>query len=154
MAAAEVFLRQRPLEINPRKQCYDESTGKRTAIPPDERSEPGRALAIWGDAGWGRLVRDAKERAGGQRGDERTGGFDDQLVDALADMLRDWAPEPAPEWVTVVPSLRHPQLTASMAERVAARLGLAFHPLVRKVADRPPQASQQNSYFQQRNVAG
>jgi len=31
---------------------------------------------------------------------------------------------------------------------------LAFHPVVRKVADRPPQASQQNSYFQQRNVVG
>jgi len=145
VAAAEAFLRQRPLAISPRKQCFDDDTGKRTTIPPDEQLEPGRALAIWGDAGWGRLVRDVKERSG---------EFDDQLVDAMAAMLREWAPDPAPEWVTVVPSSRHPELAASMAERVAARLGLAFHPVVRKVADRPPQASQQNSYFQQRNVVG
>jgi ATP-dependent DNA helicase RecQ len=146
VAAAEAFLRRRPLEISPRKQCFDDSTGKRTTIPVDEQLETGRALAIWGDAGWGRVVRDAKDGA--------EGFFDDQLVDAFADMLREWAPEPAPEWVAAVPSLRHPELVASMAERVAARLGLAFHPVVRKVADRPPQASQQNSYFQQRNVVG
>jgi len=145
VAAAEAFLRQRPLEISPRKQCFDDDTGKRTTIPPGEQLEPGRALAIWGDAGWGRLVRDVKENGG---------EFDEQLVDAMAAMLRGWAPDPAPEWVTVVPSLRYPELAASMAERVAAALGLAFHPVVRKVADRPPQASQQNSYFQQRNVVG
>ena len=150
VAAAEAFLRQRPLEIAPRKQCFDDDTGKRSTIPPDEQLEPGRALAIWGDAGWGRLVRDVKERDT----NEQRLAFDDQLVDAMADMLREWAPDPAPEWVTVVPSLRHPELAASMAERVAARLGLAFHPVVRKVVDRPPQASQQNSYFQQRNVVG
>jgi ATP-dependent DNA helicase RecQ len=145
IAAAEAFLRQRPLQIAPRKQRFDDTTGKRTTIPPDEQLEPGRALAIWGDAGWGRLVRDAKEPGG---------SFDDQLVDAVAEMLRAWAPDPAPEWVAVVPSLRHPELMASLAERVAARLGLPFHPVIAKVHDRPPQASQQNSYFQQRNVAG
>ena len=145
VAAAEAFLRQRPLEISPRKQRFDDGTGKRTAIVDDERSEPGRALAIWGDAGWGRLVRDAKDRGG---------PFDDELVEAFADMLRDWSPEPAPTWVTAVPSQRNPESVASMAERVAARLSLSFHPVVRKVVDRPPQASQQNSYFQQRNVAG
>jgi len=149
VAAAEAFLRQRPLEITARKQCYDDITGKRTTIPPDEQLEPGRALAIWGDAGWGRLVRDAKERA------DRAGGeFDDQLVDAMVDMLRDWSPQPTPHWVTAVSSVRYPELVASMAERVAARLGLAFHPVVRAVVERPAQASQQNSYFQQRNVAG
>jgi ATP-dependent DNA helicase RecQ len=149
VAAAEAFLRQRPLEISPRKQRFDDATGKRTAIVDDERSEPGRALAIWGDAGWGRLVRDAKERA-----DSDGESFADELVDAFATMLIEWSPDPAPEWITAVPSVRHPELVASMAERVAARLGLVFHPVVRTVADRPPQTSQQNSYFQQRNVAG
>lgn len=145
VAAAESFLRKRPLEITPRKQFFDEVNGKRTAIPPEQQLEAGRALSIWGDAGWGRLVRDGKQR-------DRV--FDDPLVDAMAEMIRDWAPDPWPTWVTVVPSLRHPELAASMAERVADRLALPFHPVVRKVDERPPQKVQQNSYHQQRNVAG
>lgn len=145
VATAEAFLRKRPLEITPRKQFFDEVAGKRTTIPPAEQVEAGRALSIWGDAGWGRLVRDGKQR---------DGAFDDQLVDAMADMIRDWAPDPAPAWVTVVPSLRHPDLAVSMAERVAGRLGLPFHPVVCKVDERPPQKVQQNSYHQQRNVSG
>ena len=84
------FLRRSHLPIEPRKQ----------GIPAAERSEAGLALSMWGDAGWGSLVREGK--FGGQ--------FHDDLVVAVADMIRSWRPTPAPAWVTAVPSLRHPDL--------------------------------------------
>ncbi len=145
VAAAEAFLRKRPLEISPRKQFYDDVAGKHTKIPVSQQLEVGRALSIWGDGGWGRLVRDGKQR---------DGAFDDRLADAMAEMVRVWVPDPGLEWVTVVPSLRHPGLASSMAERVAGRLGLPFRPVVVEIDERPPQKLQENSYHQQRNVRG
>ena len=48
--------------------------------------------------------------------------FDDRLVDALAEMIRVWRPEPAPEWITAVPSLRRPT-NSSTDSRVRSRPG-------------------------------
>ena len=48
-------------------------------IPAGSRMEQGRALCVWGDAGWGGLVRDRKYRHG---------HFDDRLVDACVQMFR------------------------------------------------------------------
>ncbi len=145
IAEAEAFLRRRPIVIRPRKRRYDAGRDTTTMIPTDEQLAEGRVLSIWGDAGWGQLARDGKQR------DEH---FDDKLVEALAELVRDWQPDPAPEWVAAVPSRRHPDLVRSLAERVASRLGLPCHAVVEKVADRPRQKAQQNSMHQQRNVAG
>ena len=60
------FLRSEPLTIEPRKQWAD-----RRQIPTQLLLEEGRALAVWGDGGWGGLVRQGKYRHG---------RFDDQLV--------------------------------------------------------------------------
>ncbi len=143
VAAGERFLRTRPIEIVGRKQCFDGALGARTSIPAGERVEPGRALALGGDAGWGQLVRDGKRR------DDH---FDDRLVEALAEMIAEWSPNPAPQWVTSVPSIRRPQLVESLASRLALRLGLQYAPVVTKVVDRPAQKEQLNSAHQQRNV--
>ncbi|HUF99440.1 MAG TPA: RecQ family ATP-dependent DNA helicase [Ilumatobacter sp.] len=144
VAEAEVFLRKRPLIIKPRKRCYDFVADKGTAIPAGEQSEEGRALAILGDGGWGQLVRDGRQ----------AGQFDDRLIDALADMIRVWQHDLPFQWVTAVPSLRTPRLVASVAERLAALLGLPFAPVVSRVADRPPQKTQANAFHLERNVAG
>jgi ATP-dependent DNA helicase RecQ len=69
-------------------------------------------------------------------------------------MVRDWGPEPAPEWVTCVPSLRFPDLVPTFAAKVAAELGLPFHPVVTKSEERPPQREQRNSVHQQLNIEG
>lgn len=69
-------------------------------------------------------------------------------------MIQEWAPEPAPEWVTAVPSLRRPDLVPGVAEQVAARLGLPYDAVLTKVVERPPQTTQQNSAHQQHNVEG
>jgi ATP-dependent DNA helicase RecQ len=144
-AEAEKFLRTRPIELSAKKMYLDPDAGSRRKIPPDELIEDGRILSMWGDGGWGQLTRDGKVV---------DGRFDDRLVEALAELVEEWAPEPAPQWVTAVPSLRHPDLVDSLAERLAARLGLPYHPVVARLVERPEQKQQQNSAHQQSNVSG
>jgi ATP-dependent DNA helicase RecQ len=144
-AAAEQFLRTRPIELAPRKMYLDADTGGRKKIPVEEQIQDGRTLSMWGDAGWGQLVREGKTV---------DGRFDDRLVEALAELVEEWAPDPAPEWITSVPSLRHPDLVSNFADRLAARLGLPHHPIVARLEDRPEQRRQQNSAHQQANVDG
>ena len=59
MAAAD-FLRHVDLPITPRRRWPGEALaaqGWRGAIAPNLRVEEGRALCIWGDAGWGEVVK-------------------------------------------------------------------------------------------------
>ena len=101
---------------------------------------------MYGDAGWGRLVKQAKYDA------ER---FDDQLVEAAAALIAEvWRPDPAPAWVVAVPSHRTGPLVPDFAERLAARLGLPYRAALIKVGDNPPQKSMENSSQQLRNVSG
>ena len=133
------FLRKSERRIEPRKQFPD---GKRIAV--EHRLEDGRALTRWGDGGWGRLVRTGKQQ---------DGRFDDRLVAAARDLVRDrWQPDPGPEWVTFVPSLRRPELVPDFAARLAQSLGLACKDVVVKARDTEPQKTMQNSQQQYRNV--
>ena len=121
---AQEFLRREPLSIDPRKR-----DAQNKKIPDDHQLDAGRALSYWGDGGWGGLVRD--QRAAGH--------FSDELVDAAVRLVRTWAPQPRPTWVTCVPSHRDPQLVASFAARVAAGLRLPFRDCVTKVRANAPQ---------------
>jgi ATP-dependent DNA helicase RecQ len=56
--------------------------------------------------------------------------------------------------VTAVPSLRHPELVGTLAERLAAALELPFKPVVEKRRDAPPQREMENSAQQADNVDG
>jgi len=112
-------------------------------IPVEHRIASARAVSRWGDGGWGGLVRQGKQV---------DGRFADELVDAAAALVARWTPEPAPAWVTCVPSLRHPGLVADFAARLADRLGLPFHNAVTKVTERPPQKEMENSSQQVHNV--
>ena len=145
VADAERFVKKQPITLTPRKMFLDPASETQRRIPSGELVGEGRVLAIWGDSGWGRLVRDGRQQ---------TGRFDDRLVDALVEMIQEWAPEPAPGWVTAVPSLRQPDLVPGVAEQVAARLGLPYDAVLTKVVERPPQTTQQNSAHQQHNVEG
>ena len=133
------FLRKSERCIESRRQLPD---GKRIAV--EHRLEEGRALTRWGDGGWGQLVRTGKQQ------DNR---FDDRLVAAAGDMIRDrWRPEPVPEWVACVPSLRRPELVPDFASRLAQALGLVCKDVVVKVHETEPQKTMQNSQQQHRNV--
>ena len=145
---AVTFLRRTSLPIEPRKQWPTGGMpkyGVRGSISPEHRAEAGKALCVWGDAGWGGLVR---------RGKYQDGRFEDDLVRVCADLMAQWTPRPAPEWVTCIPSRRHPSLVPDFAERLAAAMGLSFHPSLSKIEDRAEQKSMANSVQQARNVDG
>ena len=147
---AAAFLRRSEVPIEPRKQWPYEDTlptyGWRGRMDHRHRAEEGRALSIWGDAGWGQLVKHGKNVAG---------RFDDRLVLAARDMIQDrWAPDPAPAWVTCVPSQNHPELVPDYARRLAGALGLPFVECVSKVATNSPQKTMENSYQQTQNLDG
>lgn len=145
---AETFLRRTSLHIEPRKKWpvggmphYRIGSGSNIS----HQAQPGKALCIWGDAGWGGLVRFGKYR---------DGRFSDDLVAACVKMIHEWNPQPAPTWVTCVPSLRHPDLVPNFAKRLAAALGLPFHTVLEKIDDRPEQKTMANSTQQARNIDG
>jgi ATP-dependent DNA helicase RecQ len=121
------------------------SEGGRRAIPHEERVGEGRALSVYGDAGWGHLVRKGKFE------DNR---FADELVDACVGLVREWNPEPTPTWITAVPSRRRAELVPDFAERLADALGITFVPAVRKVRETLEQKQMENSAQQLANVEG
>jgi ATP-dependent DNA helicase RecQ len=143
------FLRRNDQPIEPRRMWPAgalEGYGWRGRITPELQVQAGRALCIWGDDGWGEVVR---------RGKWDDGRFDDALVMAAVDMLRvRWKPEPSPAWVTCIPSLNHPTLVADFALRVANMLRLPFIPCIRKVRDTEPQKTMENSFRQAHNLEG
>lgn len=143
------FLRRSSLPIEPRKQFpagglvgYGVTGGN---IPQSCRAEIGRVLSVWGDAGWGKLVKQGKYT---------DGYFSDELVDAVADMVKKWNPQPQPEWVTCVPSLRNPHLVSDFAQKVAQKLNLPFYPIITKIKETPPQKTMANGNLQARNLDG
>ena len=134
------FLRRSHRPITPRKRW---PTGAK--IDETELANPGLALCVWGDAGWGEKVRIGKYQAG---------RFADDLVEASAGAVREWQPDPYPQWVTAVASRRHAQLVSDFARRLAAALDLPYREALRKKEDRPAQKTMQNSDQQARNVIG
>ncbi len=145
---AVAFLRRTNLPIEPRKQWpvgglpHYSLSG---TIPEELRAQPGRALSVWGDAGWGGAVRQGKYE---------DGRFSDDLVAAMVSMIREWNPQPAPTWVAAAPSLRHPELVPDFAARLATALDLPFHMVLEKIDDRPEQKTMANSTQQARNIDG
>ena len=145
---AVTFLRRTSLPIEPRRRWPAGGMPQfdvQGIISAEHRAEVGKALCIWGDAGWGGLVRVGKYQ---------DGRFADNLVDACVDMMRRWDPQPAPEWVTCIPSRRHPNLVPDFAERLAIQLGLQFRRVLEKDEDRAEQKEMANSTQQARNVDG
>ena len=141
---AREWLRSSPLVIEPRKQWVADVVGQST-IPQDLRLQEGRSLSSYDDGGWGHLVRDAKYSGG---------TFSEQLVAAAARLVGQWSPQPAPAWVTSVPSVRQTRLVLDFAERLAGALGLPFHDVVTRVRGNAPQKEMENSPQQLRNVYG
>lgn len=133
------FLREQSFDLEPRKKWPN---GKN--IPKELQTEYGRVLALYGDGGWGTLVKEQKI----------LGTFGDDLVDAVVEMLRKRPFEPTPEWVSCVPSTRRPELVPAFAGRVAQRLRLPFHPVVVKTRETAPQKEMDNSAQQYANVEG
>lgn len=143
---AILFLKRGYRPIKPRKVWPAHLGDPRGKISPELRLEEGKALAIYGDAGWGTLVKEGKTN-------ER--GFADKLAEAAAVMIEtDLRPDRAPTWVTAIPSRRTGELVPNFARRLADRLDLPYRPALEKVCDTPPQKTMENSVQQARNVIG
>lgn len=103
-------------------------------IPADLVLEPGVALSVYGDSGWGKPVRVGKYE---------TGRYSDELlapcVEAIAGTSRPIA------WLTWIPSLRHPNLVADFGRRLAEALGIPFRACVSKQKVTPEQKEMRNS---------
>lgn len=145
---AVAFLRRTSLPIEPRMQWPTGGMpqyGVGGRISADLRAQPGKALCVWGDAGWGGLVRQGKYN---------DGRFADELVEACVKLILEWNPQPAPAWVTSIPSLRHVNLVRDFAQRLATVLNLPYMEALKKTDDRPEQKTMANSTQQARNIDG
>lgn len=147
---AGLFLRRSYQPLPPRKQwpasnMFTQSPLSRYRIPQEQLAEEGRALSLWRDAGWGQLVAHGKYQ---------TNRFADELVAACVEMLQAWSPDPAPQWVTCIPSLNHPELVPDFATRLANAFGLPFVPCIEKARANSQQKFMENSYQQVRNLDG
>jgi ATP-dependent DNA helicase RecQ len=145
---AASFLRHLRIPIEPRKQWPAGGlpiAGFKGRIPSDRQAEPGKALGFGSDAGWAELVK---------RGKYETGRFEGALVEGCVRLLQQWRPAPPPEWVTCIPSRRHPALVPTLAAELAAALGLPFVPALEKVRDTAEQKAMHNSAQQAANLVG
>jgi len=145
LQAATSFLKRTLIPIKPRKRLPGGGVPglhQGSTLPREWQTEEGRALAYWGDAGWGTRVKQGKYELG---------CFQDELVKASANLIREWGTKL--DWVSAVPSHRHPALVRDFAVKLATELGLEFKDAVYVENEREPQKSQENSYFQAANAA-
>ena len=134
-------LRSRPVELEVKKMAPD-AAGTMRKIPEDARTEPGWALAHFGDGGWWPAV---------ERG-LRQGSFEDEVVVGLADVLR--AAGVPVAWVTTVPSAALGDVIVRLGQCLAAELGVPHVGLVSRTDVRPPQRVMANATQQAANVRG
>ena len=147
-AAAE-FLENVFVPVQPRKQIvptdFRHYNFPRNLVQAGLNFDEGRALCVWGEAGWGEIAAE----------DKRAGVFRPSLVAASARMIMErWLPVPFPEWVTYVPSLARPQLVADFAGSLAQELGLPCSSVVFKARRNKPQKLMENSSFRSKNLDG
>jgi len=151
--AAQRFVRHSEMVLELKKQWdisalaqYQAMFGWRAMnIPAPLRGEEGRVLSRWGEPVWGELVAHGKAQ----------GRFDDELVDATVDLLRNrWADAAPVAWVTCIPSTRHPNLVPDFAARLAAALGVPFRAVIKKSRETEPQKNMENRFHQCNNLDG
>jgi len=145
-----IFLKRSHQRIEPRKRwpttdVFESYPFMGIKIDVELRASEGKALSLWGDAGWGQMVREDKYQ---------TDRFRDELVDGCLQMLETWKPVPSPEWITCIPSLTRPELVPDFTQRLADRLGLPFSSCLKKVRQNAPQKQMQNSFQQVKNLDG
>lgn len=145
---ALAFLQRTQIPIEPRKKWPSGGLpvyGFRGNISANLRAEPGIALCLWGDPGWGEHIK---------LGKYTTGSFSDELVTALAAAIRNWQPDPSPTWITCVPSRNRPDLVPNFTARLAQALNLPYIPCITKIKQNQPQKTMQNSWQQATNLDG
>lgn len=103
----------------------------------------GKVLSQYGDVAYGRSVATGKYK---------DNYFDDELVKASADLLKEWIDENDIKSLTYVPSLRRPELVRSFAIRLAEKLGIKCYNSIDKVSNAVEQKTLKNSFDQYENA--
>ena len=138
------FLRQEFYIINPRKMWPTSiRINGKNKISESFMCQNGIGLSSYGDAGWGRIVKQNKYEAN---------YFSDDLVNASAEILDKFISDNYISWLTSVSSLRHPDLVRSFAERLAKKLGLPYYESIIKIKNAKQQKELHNSNMQFRNA--
>lgn len=142
--AAQQFVKNDFNIIEPRKKWPDYVKIKdRNKISEDFICEQGRVLSNYGDAGWGKLVLEGKYKKE---------YFDNQLVDASYDLLKDFVVENDIKWITNISSVRKPNLVKSFTEHLANKLGLTYKDVIEKKPGYKCQKEFNNNYSQYNNA--
>ena len=114
--------------------------------PARSSSQPGRALSL--------LERRRLGAAGRARASSRTSASTTSWSRPPRPCIWSWEPDPAPTWVTAVPSLRRPELVPDFAERLAEALEPALRAAVAQTPETREQNQMTNSRQQYLNVEG
>lgn len=136
IAEAAEFLWDQASLLNPRQKWPSGvDLGVAGSIPPEWRTEPGRALGRYQDGGYGDEALDA-----------RASGYPtERLTQGLVSLVNRWSPDPKPEWVTWVPSNQYGDFLRRVASAVADELELPLVPVITKPAEAVRQQAMQNS---------
>ena len=144
-AQAQDHLRGGDIVIDSRRQWPTGLGEPKGRIKPERQAQPGRALARLGDGGWNPLVESLLT--------SDPAALADDMLWALADILRRWEWEQRPTWICPVPSRRHSSVIGAVAEGLGTLGKLPVHrALVSRVEDTAYQADQANSAHQVRGV--
>jgi len=144
-AAAVRFLQDVIVAIEPRKQWPRGISGRSGNIAATSRAQVGRALAFGNDPGWAEVVAPLFS----QPDQPPT----EQVLAALAAVLKAWPWQQRPTWITWIPSRTRPALVEGLAHGLGALGKLQVLDAVQRVqADAPPQSGMENSASQVANV--
>lgn len=115
------------------------------------QAEKGKILSSWWDAGWGQelgklyYITSARETK-----------LIATLANAVLEMYERWNPTPKPEWVTYIPSVRHPLVPLNVSREIAKRLELPFKEAIKFHPEKKPEEriKMKNDFFRCRNIDG
>jgi ATP-dependent DNA helicase RecQ len=131
-----------PIVIDPRKQWAG-----RNIITPRAKlnhiNERGLALSFYNDEGWGKRVKNGKYK---------DNYFDDDLIAASVNLIEShWSGQI--QWVTNIPSTRHPVLVPNFAKSLAKALHLPYVDAIQCYNPYPEQKTRKNSRLKLQNIS-
>jgi len=145
VAEAGRHLRAGDVGVEPRRQWPSGLDEPRGRIAPERQARWGRALCRLGDGGWGPVIEEVLA------GDRR---LHEDMVRAVAAVLKRWDWDARPTWICPVPSRRRQALLDRLCSGLGQIGSLPVHGALVRDGEGGFQADQANSAHQVSNVWG